>query len=334
MKFINMISATLSLLGFSKAATIPTAELVKRTARTSTPSGCKTVRGSGTLSGEYSTLTAALASLSTSSTDAACIFIYGGTYNEGVYINYKGPLTLYGYTSDTGYQKYNVVNIQRSMTSTAAGNLDGSSTANIVSANFKAYNINFANTYGAGTQAVAVTANADQVGFYACGFYGYQDTLYAKSGKQYYSNCYIEGAVDYAFGDASAWFGECTFASNGGGAITATSRSDATDSHWYVIDHSTVTSKSGVSLTGKVYLGRPWRAYSRVIYQNSVLTDVVNAKGWTTLWAGATPIYEEYNNSGDGSDTSDRLYLTAATGPVSKDTLYGSGWKDWIDTSY
>lgn len=148
----------------------------------------------------------------------------------------------FDYPFSTGYQKYNVVNIQRSMTSTAAGNLDGSSTANIVSANFKAYNINFKNTYGAGTQAVALTANADQVSFYACGFYGYQDTLYAKSGKQYYSNCYIEGAVDYAFGDASAWFGECTFASNGGGAITATSRSNATDSHWYVIDHSTVCS--------------------------------------------------------------------------------------------
>lgn len=165
------------------------------------------------------------------------------------------------------------------MTSTAAGSLDASSTANIVSANFKAYNIDWKNTYGAGTQAVAVTVNADQVGFYACGFYGYQDTLYAKFGRQYYSNCYIEGATDYAFGDASAWFGECTFASAGGGAITATSRSNATDSHWYVIDSSTITAKAGLTLTGKVYLGRPWRAYSRVIYQNSVLTDVIAAAG-------------------------------------------------------
>jgi pectinesterase len=80
-------------------------------------------------------------------------------------------------TASTGYQKDNVVTFQRSMTSTAAGNLDGSSTANIVSANFKAYNINFKNTYGAGTQAVAVTANADQVGFYACGFYGYRKSF-------------------------------------------------------------------------------------------------------------------------------------------------------------
>ena len=40
--------------------------------------------------------------------------------------------------------------------------------------------------------------------------YSFQDTLLADGGKQYYSNCYIAGAVDYIYGDASAWFGECT----------------------------------------------------------------------------------------------------------------------------
>lgn len=49
------------------------------------------------------------------------------------------------------------------------------------------------------------------------------------------------GAVDYIFGDASAWFGECTIASNGGGAITAMSRETSSDPSWYVIDHSTVS---------------------------------------------------------------------------------------------
>lgn len=99
MKFAALLSVALGLFSASEAAAVYGAQLAKRTARTSPPSGCKTVRGSGTLSGEYATLTAALASLSTSSTAAACIFIYSGTYNEAVYINYKGALTLYGYTS-------------------------------------------------------------------------------------------------------------------------------------------------------------------------------------------------------------------------------------------
>lgn len=89
-----------------------------------------------------------------------------------------------------------------------------------------------------------MAANGDKQGYYACGFYGYQDTLYAKSGRQYYSNCYVEGAVDYIFGNAAAWFGECTVASNGGGFITANSRTSAEDTGWYVFDHSTVSSFS------------------------------------------------------------------------------------------
>ncbi|KAJ4409681.1 hypothetical protein N0V82_009438 [Gnomoniopsis sp. IMI 355080] len=231
-------------------------------------------------------------------------------------------LTLYGETADTGSYSDNVVTFQRNMTSTAAGNLDGSAVMNVVSANFKAYNMNFKNIYGAGTQAVAVTANGNQQGYYGVGFYGYQDTLYAKGGAQYYSNCYIEGAVDYIFGGAAAWFGECTIASNGGGAITANSR-QTDDTTWYVIDHSEITEASGYSLSGKVYLGRPWRALARVIFQNSVLTDVVAAAGWTTLAADATPIFEEYGNSGAGSSTSARIYETVATAAVTKDQLWG-----------
>ncbi|KAF7929219.1 uncharacterized protein EAE98_005138 [Botrytis deweyae] len=308
------------------------AVLHKRAGRTSPPSGCLTVRGSGTLSGEYSTVGAALTALG-SSTTTACIFIYSGTYNEQLTISYGGNLTVYGYTTNTGTYKSNTVTITHGINSTTIG-LDASSTVNIRSANFKAYNVNFANTYGAGVQAVAVTANGDQQGYYGCSFTGYQDTLYAKAGKQYYSNCYIEGAVDYIFGNAAAWFGECTIASNGGGAITASSRTLATDSSWYIIDSSTITQADGFSLTGKVYLGRPWRALARVIFQNSVLTDVVNAAGWTTLAADATPMFMEYANTGAGSSTSARVYETAATGTVSKTTLWGSNWASWIDSSY
>ncbi|KAG6874686.1 hypothetical protein C0992_006980 [Termitomyces sp. T32_za158] len=116
------------------------------------------------------------------------------------------------------------------------------------------------------------------------------DTLLADAdGPQYYSNCYIEGAVDYIYGAASAWFGECTLASIGGGAITANSREVATDTSYYVFDSSTITSNTSTDLTQKVYLGRPWRVLARVVYQRSVLPDIINAAGWTTMAAGATP---------------------------------------------
>ncbi|CAD6448272.1 70fdb3ac-9a96-4007-8a54-7e7c104cd397 [Sclerotinia trifoliorum] len=329
---LKYLSNFLIAISFFVLAIDATPLVHKRAGRTSAPAGCLTVRGSGTHSGEYSTVGAALSALG-SSKSAACIFIYGGTYNEQLTIKYGGNLTVYGYTTDIGTYKSNTVKITHGINSTTVG-LDASSTANIVSANFKAYNVDFANTYGAGVQAVAVTANGDQQGYYGCSFTGYQDTLYAKAGKQYYSNCYIEGAVDYIFGDAAAWFGECTIASNGGGAITASSRTLSSDSGWYVIDTSTITQADGYSLTGKVYLGRPWRGLARVIFQNSVLTGVVNAAGWTTLAADATPIFMEYANTGAGSSTSARAYETAAKGTVDKNTLWGNTWASWVDTSY
>ncbi|KAF3400436.1 putative pectinesterase A [Talaromyces pinophilus] len=334
MKSLSLIAyACTWLLQTQVASSLPTYNLEKRTARTSPPSGCLVVRGSGTGAGEYSTLSAAVTALGSSSA-AACIFIYSGTYTEAIRIAYGGALTLYGYTTDYGEQKYNTVTITRNESSAEAGDLDDSSAVNVVSSNFRAYNINFSNTYGQGAQAVALTANGDQQGYYACGFYGYQDTLYAKAGKQYYSNCYVEGAVDFIFGAAAAWFGECTIASNGGGAITANSRSSTTDITWYVIDSSRITAASGYSLSEKVYLGRPWRQYARVIFQNSDLTDVVNPAGWTTLYAGATPIFEEYGNTGDGSNTSDRVEETTATAAVTKTQLWDDTWADWIDTTW
>ncbi len=53
----------------------------------------------------------------------------------------------------------------------------------------------------------------------------YQDTILAQSGNQFYASCYIEGAVDYIFGqEARAFFHQSTIASIGAGAITANGR--------------------------------------------------------------------------------------------------------------
>ncbi|KAH8668450.1 pectin lyase fold/virulence factor [Xylariales sp. PMI_506] len=319
----------LSTISLSLAA--PTSQKRASGARTSAPSGCLSVKSGTTTSGWYSTIGAALDSLSGSGD--ACIFIYSGTYSEQLRIDYAGALTIYGYTTDVGTYKDNTVTITHTISSAQAGDLDDSSTVNVVSDNFKLYNINVVNGYGKGAQAVALTANGNQQGYYGCQFDSYQDTLYAKSGYQYFSNCYIAGATDYIFGDAAAWFGECTIASKAGGAITASSREVSTDASWYVIDHCTITSVSGVSLSQVVYLGRPWRVLARVIYQYSTLTNVVAPAGWTTLAANATPIFEEYGNTGDGSSTSARVYETTATAAVTKSQLWPNGYS-WIDTSY
>ncbi len=58
-------------------------------------------------------------------------------------------------------------------------------------------------------QAVAVLVANDMAAFYACGFYGGQDTLFDFQGRHYYKDCYIEGTVDFIFGDGQSQFIVC-----------------------------------------------------------------------------------------------------------------------------
>jgi hypothetical protein len=54
------------------------------------------------------------------------------------------------------------------------------------------YNVNVKNTYGVGGQAIALSQYGSRVGIYACGLYGYQDTLLVNDGTQVYLRGYIE----------------------------------------------------------------------------------------------------------------------------------------------
>ncbi|KAF5558727.1 pectinesterase precursor [Fusarium phyllophilum] len=296
-----------------------------RSSRTVAPANCIVVKSSG----EFTSLQAAVNSIG-SSTTPTCIFLNPGTYNERVEIKVKAPLTLYGSTTDTGSYKKNTVVIQNTLGSQDAGSLDASSTVNLRSNDFAAYNIEFVNGYTAG-QVVALTANGNKTGFYGCSFKSYQDTLYVKASWMYFSNCYIEGAVDYIFGNGHAWI--ATITSNGPGYITTSSRTESTDTSRYIIDHSTITSTGTRDLTNKVYLGRPWRVHARVMYQYSTLTNLVRPEGYSPMAEGATPVFQEFGNTSAGADTSQRKYFTPSTKALTKQDLWGADFK-WYDTSY
>lgn len=53
-----------------------------------------------------------------------------------------------------------------------------------------------------GKQAVAFRISGDTAAFVGCKFLGAQDTLYDQVGRHYYKDCYIEGSVDFIFGNA------------------------------------------------------------------------------------------------------------------------------------
>lgn len=219
-----------------------------------------------------------------------------------------------------------------------AGNNDASGTLRVKSSNIHIYNLNVINSRGSGIQAIALSAYGGTQGYYGCKFIGYQDTVLANTGTQVYNKCYIEGATDFIFGQtAIAWFEKGTIAISGQGYITANGRDSDSNPSYYVLNGVTVTTKSGVSLSsGATYLGRPWRNYSRVVFQNSNLGAVVNSAGWKIWNTGDERtdhvFYREYGNTGTGASGTRASFSAKLSAAVKLADVVGS--TSWIDMDY
>ncbi|KAF5377943.1 hypothetical protein D9615_006751 [Tricholomella constricta] len=201
------------------------------------------------------------------------------------------------------------------------------------------------NTYGPGTQAVALSQYGSRVGLYACGFYGYQDTLYANEGTQVYLKGYIQGATDFIFGRrGSAFFGGNTIGISGPGWVTASGR-ESNDAGSYVFDNNKIVLAFGAAsgTDGKVYFGRPWGAYAKVIFKNTVVTAPFNKALWSVWNSGdertSNVLFAEYNSSGSGVSGASRpgfaTVLTASQAAAySISSAVGSDYASWVDASY
>ncbi|KAH9480342.1 putative pectinesterase A [Psilocybe cubensis] len=160
--------------------------------RTEPPLGALSVRaGASPASGMFDTITGALDALPNDMSNQT-IFIFPGTYSEQINILRPGPLRILGYTMDTSNFAANQVVIEAGVPASVAGSDDASGTLRIHKDNFSMYNVNVTNTFGIGSQAIAISQYGSQVGLYSCAFIGYQDTLYANQGKQVYLKNYIE----------------------------------------------------------------------------------------------------------------------------------------------
>jgi pectinesterase len=256
------------------------------------------------------------------------IEIAPGTYNERVIITQNHPnITFLG----MGKSPEDVV-ITNSLNAKNAGGTFFTETVEINGTGFEADNITFENSAGNTGQAVAVADRADRSIFKHCRFLGHQDTLFADYGRQYYVDSYIEGGVDFIFGNAAAVFDHSELHTNGPGYLTAQSRTAANQPTGYVILNSHVTSgietssvnrdlnhdaqpinsdtpgaKSSASAHNTIGLGRPWRPYSRVIYINTALPADLNPAGWNN-WSNPanekTAYYAESDSKGPGAISS------------------------------
>ncbi|KOM35498.1 hypothetical protein LR48_Vigan02g164800 [Vigna angularis] len=184
---------------------------------------------------------------------------------------------------------------------------------------FVALNIGFENSAGPQKhEAVALRVQADRSIFYRCSIDGYEGTLHVHAMRQFYRECTVSGTLDFVFGDAVAVFQKCTFVvrkplKNQQLIVTSQGRKEKQQPSGIVIQGSSIVAKRKVKSDRKAYLGRPLKNYSRTIFMNTYMEDIIKPEGYMAKQGRRGPsgmntcFYGEYNNSGPGSNKSKRV---------------------------
>ncbi|CAN8258303.1 unnamed protein product [Cochlearia groenlandica] len=261
--------------------------------------------------GNFTTIQKAIDSVPTNNLHWFFINVKAGLYKEKIKIPYEKPFVV-------------IVGEGKRLTRVEWDDHDSmaqSPTFATFADNTVVKSITFANTYNLPREgkknknnrkaAVAALVGGDKSAFYSVGFDGVQDTLWDSEGRHYYHRCTIQGAVDFIFGSGQSIYESCVIQVLGGllqpglaGYITAQGRTNLHDANGFVFVNSLVYG------TGMAFLGRPWRGYSRVIFYNSNLTDVVVPEGWDAWnFVGHENqlTYAEYGCFGSGSNMARRV---------------------------
>lgn len=261
-------------------------------------------------------------------TGGAVIFIAPGVYKEKVHISKPG-IVLVG----TGKKPQETV-ITWGDSAKSTGSTFKSGTLSVSADGFEAENISIVNTWWQDhstqadwSQAVALILESDRAVLDRVRLVSGQDTLFAGSSRckgalesacsadrQVFNNCYIEGNVDYIFGDAKAVFDHCELHSRPGmeAMITAQSRHSLLEDSGYYMLNCKIT---GPDEGNKIVLGRPWRTYSTVLFYETEINQKLDPDGWSE-WEGRlkTSDYREYKSYGPGVNGGHRIVQSPALG--------------------
>ncbi|KAI4352786.1 hypothetical protein L6164_007006 [Bauhinia variegata] len=265
-------------------------------------------------SGKFKSINEALKNMPINSNKPFVIYVKEGIYNE--YVNIEKNMTHVVMVGDGG-EKTRITGNKNFIDGV---NTFKTATVAVEGDNFMAMNIGFENSAGPEKhQAVALRVGADMAVFYNCSMDGYQDTLYIHTKRQFYRDCTISGTIDFVFGDSLTVFQNCTFKvrkpmENQQCIVTAQGRKDKHEPTAIIIQGGSIMpdpSFDPVKLKNKVYLARPWKPYSRTIIMDAFISDLITPEGYLPWQNNHTWIdtcfYTEYNNSGPGSNKSDRV---------------------------
>ncbi len=183
---------------------------------------------------------------------------------------------------------------------------------------------------------------------------GNQDTLYAASkgcsntdadcppARQYFADCYIEGNVDFIFGDGNAVFENCEIRStaHNGGYITAQSKESARRRQRLCLQSLQADCRAR-SYRRVRWAGRGGRMRPS-IFLNTEMGAHIEPAGWHEWHAGETKYldtayYAEYNSTGPGAHPRERdphtKLLTAAEAAKYETKRFLAGADGWDPTA-
>jgi pectinesterase len=309
------------------------------TVLTGTANAATTITVAADGSGNYTTIQAAVAAASSGTT----INIKAGTYHGQVSLpSSKSGISLVGATGAAT----DVVITGNTPASTAG--TSGSATVLNLAKDTTVRNVTIANTYGVGSQALALYAGGDRQVYRNVRLLGFQDTFLSWGGtgssqvRQYVYKSYIEGAVDFIYGNGALVVDSSTVRSldrgsgNNNGYITAAA-THSSNAYGILITRSTLTSSAAAQT---VALGRCWHAggsadnIGQVLVRDSSLgAHIRQAGAWQDMsgFSWTTCRFSEYNNSGAGktNGTSDRPQMSASTAANYTAQKYLAGSDGW-----
>ncbi|MDP0499843.1 MAG: pectinesterase family protein [Verrucomicrobiota bacterium JB022] len=288
------------------------------------PTGLEAVTVAQDGSADFATIQSAIDYAPRSRTTPFHINVMNGTYRELLRVESNKPfIQINGESTEGVVIKYlNNANRGNGSSSRALLRIDAG--------DFVMSRVTMINTTPeGGSQAETIENRRDRVVIRDSAFYSYQDTI-RFNGSVYVYNSYIEGDVDYIWGEGKAYFEDCTIHSNDSGYITQI-RNDATRRGFVFVD-CTLTADDGVDDVWLSRINPGEYPGSEVVFINTQMGSHINEQGWLLNNADTAPTirFVEYNSTdleGESLDLSGRL-ADATTGELPAETDYTN--PEWV----
>jgi len=270
-------------------------------------------------SGTHTTLQAALNAVSGSA--RRYILVKPGTYRGQVSYSGSTPVTVYGASTDATQ----VVIVNNKPASEGA-----SETLSVKSNGFQLMNLSLSNDFptpmsGSDIQALALLTNGDKIVVQNVRMHGFQDTVQLRApdattiARVYVKDTFIEGDVDFIYGNATVVFDGVTVhylssrRGTGSGILIAPSTS-VDNALGFLFIRSKFTADAAAP-NDKAFLGRSWDTSSTkptpngqaVIRESTIGAHVDRDTPWTSAATSGRPYsasgnrFYEYCNNGPGA---------------------------------